>query len=108
MKLSRKIFISFMILLLMILILGSAGIYYLQNNNNNITQSSKTQQVVLAYNDISFQTVRANAAIRGYMLYEENYMKDNHYEIRETLHNVIEELKSLGQENEKFKQFLSQ
>src|SRR5690625_2607926 len=109
MKLSRKIFISFMMLLFMILFLGSAGIYYLQNNNKNITNSLKTQQVVLAYNDISFQTVRANAAIRGYMLYEEEYMIENHYEIRETLHHVIEQLKELDQhENQEFQQFLSQ
>src|SRR5690625_815974 len=108
MKLSRKIFISFMMLLFMILFLGSAGIYYLQNNNKNITNSLKTQQVVLAYNDISFQTVRANAAIRGYMLYEESFMIENHYEIRDTLHEQIDKLQHIGGIDEnQFNEYLS-
>lgn len=108
MSLSRKIFLAFMTLTMMIFILGGAGIFYLNNNTNNINDAAHTQEVVLTYENISFQTVRANAAIRGFMLYEEPYMKDNHYEIRDTLHNQINKLQDLGVDGEQLDQYLTQ
>ena len=57
------------------------------------------------YNDISFQTVRANAAIRGYILYGKEDMLNNHLEIRDTLHKSIHRLEELGHENKDFEQF---
>lgn len=108
MKISRKIILSFMTLTLMIFILGGVGIYYLLNNNENVDHVAKTQNVVLAYNDAAFQTVRANAAIRGYMMYEEEYMLENHFEIRETLHEVIGQLRDLGEDEADLNEFLTQ
>lgn len=108
MKISRKIILSFMTLTLMIFILGGVGIYYLLNNNENVDHVAHTQNVVLSYNDAAFQTVRANAAIRGYMMYEEEYMLENHFEIRETLHEVIGQLRDLGEEEADLNEFLTQ
>lgn len=108
MSLSRKIFLSFMTLTFMIFILGGAGVLYLNNNNNNIHDASTKQEIVLTYENLSFQTVRANAAIRGFMLYQEDYMKDNHYEIRDTLHSQVDKLKGFGLQDEQFEQYLVQ
>lgn len=108
MPLSRKITLSFITLIALVLIISGLAISYLVLNNNNNTDIAKTQKIVLAYDDAAFQTVRANAAIRGYMMFEEQFMYDNHYKIRDTLHEAIEELKSYGEENEDFNQFLNQ
>lgn len=68
----------------------------------------KQQQMVAYYNDIAFHTVRANAAIRGYMLYQKQDMRDNHYEIRQQLVEAIEKLQREGidVDNEDFQTFL--
>lgn len=108
MSLSRKIFLSFMTLTFMIFILGGAGVLYLNNNNTNIEDATYKQEIVLTYENLSFQTVRANAAIRGFMLYQEDYMKDNHYEIRDTLYSQVEKLKEFGIASEDFEQYLIQ
>lgn len=82
--------------------------YYLKENNEMLAEIEKEQKIVGLYNDIAFQAVRANAAARGYMLYEIEDMKNNHYEIREQLHNSIEGLKSLGEQNDDFTAYLAQ
>lgn len=108
MTLSRKIMLSFISLIVMILIISGLAISYLVTNNNHNAEIAQAKEIVLAYDDAAFQAVRANAAIRGYMMFEEQFMYDNHYEIRNTLHATIEELQGYGEENEDFNQFLSQ
>lgn len=108
MKLSTKIFLSFMSFVVLIFILGGSGIYYLTMNNKNNEDIALSHDLVSAYDNVAFQTVRANAAIRGYMFYEEDYMKENHYEIRETLHNAIEKVQSIDSDSDEFHTFLTQ
>src|SRR5699024_3736512 len=92
----------------MIFIISGLAISYLLTNNKNNEEIAQSKDIVLAYDDAAFQAVRANAAIRGYMMFEEEFMYDNHYEIRENLHGVIEQLQSMGETNEDFKQFVNQ
>lgn len=108
MTLRNKIGLSFLTLIAMVFLIGSLAITYLMMNNKNNETIAKTQEVVLLYDNIAFQTVRANAAIRGYMMFKEPFMIENHYEIRHTLHESIETLQSLGVSGEDFDQFLNQ
>src|SRR5699024_7781119 len=108
MKLSTKIFLSFMSFVVLIFILGGSGIYYLTMNNKNNEDIALSHELVSAYDNVAFQTVRANAAIRGYMFYEEDYMKENHYEIRETLHKAIENVQNIDADSDEFQTFSTQ
>lgn len=108
MTLSRKITLVFITLITMILIISGLAISYLIMNNNNNTEIARAKEIVLAYDDAAFQTVRANAAIRGYMMFKEQFMYDNHYDIRETLHETIDTLEQLGEANDDFKQYVQQ
>lgn len=108
MTLSRKITLLFITLIAMTLIISGLAISYLIMNNNNNTEIARTKEIVLAYDDAAFQTVRANAAIRGYMMFKEQFMYDNHYNIRETLHETIGKLEQLGEANDDFNQYVQQ
>lgn len=108
MRLSKKITLLFSTLIAMILIISGLAISYLIMNNNHNTEIAKAKEIVLAYDDAAFQTVRANAAIRGYMMFEEQFMYDNHYTIRGTLHETIVKLQEFGEANDDFNQFVQQ
>ncbi len=82
--------------------------YYLNNNNQTLAEIEDNTELIHLYQDISFQTVRANAAIRGYMLYGKEEMLNNHHEIRNTLHTSINRLQEIGDRNQDFDQFLAQ
>ncbi|WP_342513795.1 hypothetical protein MKY34_03110 [Sporosarcina sp. FSL K6-1522] len=77
------------VILPLLLIVSGIRMFYLNTNNKVLETIEKDQQTVTLYNDIAFHTVRANAAIRGYMFYEKEDMKNNHYDIRNDLHNAI-------------------
>lgn len=106
MKLSRKITLSFITLIVLILLVSTLAITYLVMNNNHNKEIATTKEIVLAYDDVAFQAVRANAAIRGYMMFKEQFMYDNHYKIRDTLHETIDDLERLGEVDADFEQFL--
>lgn len=108
MSLNKKITFTFLTLIVMIFIISGLAISYLLTNNKNNEEIAERKDIVLAYDDAAFQAVRANAAIRGYMMFKAEFMYDNHYEIRENLHGVIEQLQIMGETNEDFKQFVSQ
>lgn len=103
-----KLQIGFGIILLFLLIISGIGMFYLQENNKTLANIENEQEIVSLYNDIAFHAVRANAAIRGYMLYENEDMKTNHYDIREELHSAIDQLQSLGENNPEFETYLAQ
>ena len=103
-----KLQIGFGVILLFLLIVSGIGIFYLKANNEILETIEKEQRTVTLYNDIAFHTVRANAAIRGYMFYEKEDMKKNHYEIRDELHNAITKLQDLGESSTDFDTFLTQ
>ncbi len=82
--------------------------YYLNDNRHTLKEIQEKTELIDLYHDISFQTVRANAAIRGYMLYGKEEMLNNHLEIRDTLHKSIRRIEELGYKNADFDQFLTQ
>ncbi|MFJ7732456.1 methyl-accepting chemotaxis protein [Lysinibacillus sp. NPDC097231] len=104
----RKLQFAFGIVLLFLLLITSISMYYLKGNNHTLEEIEENTELINLYNDISFQTVRANAAIRGYMLYGKKEMLKNHLEIRDTLHKSIRRIEELGHKNADFKQFLKQ
>ncbi|UPW84734.1 MCP four helix bundle domain-containing protein [Lysinibacillus sp. Ag94] len=104
----RKLQFSFGIVLVFLLLITSIAIYFLNGNNKTLAEIEKKTELINLYNDISFQTVRANAAIRGYILYGKEDMLNNHLEIRDTLHKSIHRLEELGHKNKNFDQFLRQ
>ncbi|WP_342534349.1 methyl-accepting chemotaxis protein [Lysinibacillus sp. FSL K6-0057] len=104
----RKLQIAFGIVLVFLLLISGIAMYYLNNNNQTLAEIEDNTELIHLYQDISFQTVRANAAIRGYMLYGKEEMLNNHHEIRNTLHTSINRLQEIGDNNQDFDQFLLQ
>lgn len=104
MKLSVKMKLQFAfgIVLALLVIIASIGIFMLKDNNQTFEKVEKQSVQVALYNDIAFQAVRANAAIRGYMLYLDEDMRKNHLEIRDSLHQSVEKLEQLGQQSADF------
>lgn len=104
MKLSVKMKLQFAfgIVLALLAIIASIGIFMLKDNNQTFEKVEKQSVQVTLYNDIAFQAVRANAAIRGYMLYLDEDMRKNHLEIRDSLHQSVEKLEQLGQQSADF------
>lgn len=104
----RKLQFAFGIVLIFLLLISGIAMYYLNNNNQTLAEIEDNTELIHLYQDISFQTVRANAAIRGYMLYGKEEMLNNHHEIRNTLHTSINRLQEIGDSNQDFDQFLAQ
>ncbi|MEQ6048120.1 methyl-accepting chemotaxis protein [Lysinibacillus capsici] len=104
----RKLQFAFGIVLIFLLLISGIAMYYLNNNNQTLAEIEDNTELIHLYQDISFQTVRANAAIRGYMLYGKEEMLNNHHEIRNTLHTSINRLQEVGDSNQDFVQFLAQ
>ncbi|MGE7090419.1 methyl-accepting chemotaxis protein [Lysinibacillus sp. NPDC048646] len=104
----RKLQFAFGIVLIFLLVIAGIAMYYLNENKHTLAEIEENTELINLYQDISFQTVRANAAIRGYMLYGKEEMLKNHHEIRDTLHNSIDRIAALGQDHADFEQFLTQ
>lgn len=104
----RKLQFAFGIVLVFLLMIAGISMYYLNSNNKTLATIEDDTELIHLYNDISFQTVRANAAIRGFMLYGKEEMLKNHYEIRDTLHSSIDRIKGLGRNDADFDKFLVQ
>ncbi|ODV55870.1 methyl-accepting chemotaxis protein [Lysinibacillus fusiformis] len=104
----RKLQIAFGIVLAFLLMITAIAMYFLTNNNKTLAEIEDNTELIHLYQDISFQTVRANAAIRGYILYGKEEMLNNHHEIRNTLHTSINRLQEIGPRNQDFEQFLQQ
>lgn len=86
-------------------LLGAIGITHMIKTNQILDDIKQNQQRMTIYNNIAFHTVRSNAAIRGFMNYEEDFMMENHFSIREEVHASIDQLKQLGETSEDFTQF---
>ncbi|MGE7793716.1 methyl-accepting chemotaxis protein [Lysinibacillus fusiformis] len=104
----RKLQMAFGIVLAFLLMITAIAMYFLTNNNKTLAEIEDNTELIHLYQDISFQTVRANAAIRGYILYGKEEMLNNHHEIRNTLHTSINRLQEIGARNQDFEQFLQQ
>ncbi|WP_336635720.1 methyl-accepting chemotaxis protein [Lysinibacillus fusiformis] len=104
----RKLQMAFGIVLAFLLMITAIAMYFLTNNNKTLAEIEDNTELIHLYQDISFQTVRANAAIRGYILYGKEEMLNNHHEIRNTLHISINRLQEISAHNQDFEQFLQQ
>lgn len=104
----RKLQFAFGIVIVFLLLIAGIAMYFLNENSKTLMEIEENTELINLYNDISFQTVRANAAIRGFMLYGKEEMLNNHYEIRDTLHSSIDRIAALGYDNADFEQFLKQ
>ncbi|MFJ7919069.1 methyl-accepting chemotaxis protein [Lysinibacillus fusiformis] len=104
----RKLQMAFGIVLAFLLMITAIAMYFLTNNNKTLAEIEDNTELIHLYQDISFQTVRANAAIRGYILYGKEEMLNNHHEIRNTLHTSINRLQEIGARTQDFEQFLQQ
>ncbi|WP_025114979.1 methyl-accepting chemotaxis protein [Lysinibacillus fusiformis] len=104
----RKLQMAFGIVLAFLLMITAIAMYFLTNNNKTLAEIEDNTELIHLYQDISFQTVRANAAIRGYILYGKEEMLNNHHDIRNTLHTSINRLQEIGARNQDFEQFLQQ
>jgi len=104
----RKLQFAFGLVLIFLLLITGISMYYLNDNRHTLKEIQEKTELIDLYQDISFQTVRANAAIRGYMLYGKEEMLNNHLEIRDTLHKSIRRIEELGYKNADFDQFLKQ
>lgn len=104
----RKLQMAFGIVLAFLLMITAIAMYVLTNNNKTLAEIEDNTELIHLYQDISFQTVRANAAIRGFILYGKEEMLNNHHEIRNTLHTSINRLQEIGARNQDFEQFLQQ
>ncbi len=104
----RKLQMAFGIVLAFLLMITAIAMYFLTNNNKTLAEIEDNTELIHLYQDISFQTVRANAAIRGFILYGKEEMLNNHHEIRNTLHTSINRLQEIGARNQDFEQFLQQ
>ncbi|WP_239587231.1 methyl-accepting chemotaxis protein [Bacillus ectoiniformans] len=103
-----KLYGSSVLSILLLLIISLASIFNIQSVNRSITSMNNHEELMAAYNDTAFHTVRANAAIRGYMIYNKDQMKANYLSIREEAHAAIERVKQLGGETEAFQEFEQQ
>lgn len=100
-----KLQLSFGVVLALLMLFAVIIMYSLNEHNKALDEIETDTKMVGFYQDIAFQTVRANAAIRGYMLYKEENMRANHYEIRETLASSVNQLKDMGVSAETFTEF---
>lgn len=104
----QKLFLSFSVVLGLMIVISSIAMHVLNKNQQTFTSFEEESELISLYNDLSFQTVRANAAIRGYLLYGNDNMLANHLEIREALHKSADHIKKLGYDNEDYEQFIEQ
>nr|WP_100401873.1 methyl-accepting chemotaxis protein [Bacillus sp. FJAT-42315] len=100
-----KLFGAFVVMLGFLVVLGGISIAHIVKTNQMLSDIKKNEEIMVGYNDIAFHTVRSNAAIRGYMNYKKDFMKENHFSIRKEVHASIDRLKELGVTNAEFVQF---
>ncbi|WLR51344.1 methyl-accepting chemotaxis protein [Bacillus tianshenii] len=101
----KKLNLSFFTMTAFLAIVIIIGLINTNETNRSLEHINVEEEVMAAYNDIAFHVVRANAAVRGYMLYQDDLMRDNHYEIRKQAHAAIEKVKELDGESSDFKEF---
>ncbi|WP_153731808.1 methyl-accepting chemotaxis protein [Sporosarcina obsidiansis] len=104
----RKLQFAFGLVFLFLLAIAGMALYSMNDNNGTLAEIERDTELMNLYNDASFQTVRANAAARGYILYGKEEMVKNHYEIRDQLHQSVENIQSLAGTDKEFEHYLQQ
>lgn len=100
-----KLQLSFGVVLVLLMLFAAVILFSLNDHKKTLEVIEEDTKIVHLYNDVAFQTVRANAAIRGYMLYKDDQMRANHYEIRDTLAKSVNELKETEIDDASFAEF---
>lgn len=108
MNIRKKLMLSFGIVFAFLLLMSLVGVKYVKENKNTLTFIHEQSVVSQDYDNIAFHTVRANAAIRGYMLYQNPKMRENHLAIRDELHAAVDRLNALQIEDTSFLAFKDQ
>lgn len=103
----NKLKIAFTVVIISMLVISGISYFYLQRSNEALVAIDTDTERIDLYNDVAFQMVRANAAIRGYMMYKKPEMLDNHYEIRENLHKSVDALQAQGENEPAFMDFVA-
>ena len=103
----NKLKVAFTIVIISMLVISGISYIFLQRSNDALRAIDEDTARIDLYNDVAFQMVRANAAIRGYMIYKKQDMLDNHYEIREKLRESVEALQAKGETDEGFTTFVT-
>lgn len=101
-----KLKIAFTVVIIAMLVITGISYMYLQRSNEALASIDEDTVRIDLYNDVAFQMVRANASIRGYMMYKKQEMLDNHYEIRESLHKSVDALLAKNEQDKGFSDFV--
>lgn len=102
----NKLKIAFTVVIIAMLVISGISYMYLQRSNQALVSIDEDTERIDLYNDVAFQMVRANASIRGYMMYKKQEMLDNHYEIRKNLHQSVDALLAKNEQDEGFSDFI--
>lgn len=106
MTIRQKLIASFGTILFFLLIVSTISLLQMNQNRDVVTTIKEQNKTTALYEDIAFLTVRANAAVRGYMLYGAQPMRDNHLAFRQELHVIIDTLAPYSKDDAAFQQFV--
>lgn len=106
MSVKQKLQISFGIVIAFLLALSALGMNDLSSNKKMSAQIQLKENIANEFNEVAFLTLRANAAMRGYMLYRDDQMRNNHLSLREELDDTIRTIDKLSFVDERYDQFL--
>ncbi len=107
MSVKQKLQISFGMVIAFLLALSALGMNDLSSNKKMSAHIQFKETIANDFNEVAFLTLRANAAMRGYMLYQDDQMRNNHLALRDDLNEVVRTIDKSTFEDERYDQFLS-
>ncbi|MFV9511303.1 methyl-accepting chemotaxis protein [Tepidibacillus sp. LV47] len=96
MGIRSKILLGIFTILVILLVISILAVVNIQQVNKRVNDIETKQNELLNYENMGFNMVRANAAIRGYLLFNEAKMIKNYEDITTQLENSIEKIKKTG------------
>jgi len=93
-----KIYIGFLVILLLMSMVASTGVYNIIHVNQQINEIKTKQSTLITYENLTFDMLRTNAAIRGYLVFGKPRMVDNYKQLSSDVQNRINKLKELGEQ----------
>ena len=100
-----KLYGSTFLSIFLLLMISLSGIFNINSVNNSIKSIKNHQELSSLYNDMAFHMVRSNSAIRGYMIYNKDIMRKNHFSIRKQDSSVYGACQKIGRRNRGFRKF---
>ena len=107
MSVKQKLQLSFGIVIAFLLALSALGMNDLSSNKKMSARIQLKENIANEFNEVAFLTLRANAAMRGYMLYEDDKMRNNHLVLRHELEETVRTIDKLTFEDDRYDQFLT-